>query len=122
MDRITLLGWIHFCALSIISNGHVKVQAEICTEAVCKFELDVSFFRTMTYRDKTGGLNPVFLDGSQLQATVGGKIQKLLPNDVIPADGYGRDVIVFNKQLPGPTLEVMEGSLVCECYVILQYL
>ena len=108
MERIAVYFWIHFCVSLILS----EVEAAICSDAICKFELNVSFLRTMSYRDKDGGLNPVFLDGVNLQANVSGQVLTLSPNDVIIADGFERDVIVFNGQLPGPTIEVMEGSLV----------
>jgi len=60
----------------------------------------------MTYQEEQvilGG-NPV--SGTQLY--VAGN-QTISPNNVIIADGFTRDVIVFNGTLPGPTIEVMAG-------------
>jgi len=121
MDPIIAFCWIQFWAWSILSNGLTEVQAAICTYQVCHFDLNVSLFRTMTYRDEAGGLNPVFLNGVELQTNVEGQLRTLSPKDIIVADGFERDVIVFNGQLPGPTIEVMEGAQVCPRIVAYSY-
>jgi len=113
MDPITAFCWIQLYALLILSNGLSDVQAKICSGPVCKFKLDVRNFRTMTYRDQTGSLHPVYLDGADLKTNIRDRVQTLTPNDVIVADGFERDIILFNGMLPGPTIEVMEGVQVC---------
>ena len=39
--------------------------------------------------------------------------QPVDPDEIIMADGYQRNVIAINDQMPGPVIEVMEGAEVC---------
>ena len=116
MNRITVFFCIHFGVTSLLLNGELK--GEMCIDRVCKFKMDVEFYQTMKYRyTKDGGLYRVFFDGTNFWTNVSNgnsiKTIQVFPNETIIADGVERDVLVINKQLPGPTLEVMEGSEVC---------
>jgi len=101
---------VHWSELSIVG-------AAICTDHVCSYQFDVSLHKTMMYRDEYLHLNPVQLNGTQLQVKVVHEVRTVSPDDVILADGFSREVIVFNEQLPGPTIEVMEGAEVCQVIV-----
>jgi hypothetical protein len=98
--------------MTVNSNGRRSVLAAICTSPVCTFQLDVTLYQTMTYRDEFLMLRPVYLNGSQLQADVNGEQRNLSASEVILADGFPRDVILINGQFPGPTIEIMEGAQV----------
>jgi Multicopper oxidase len=99
------------CTVINLDSRSVVLSA-ICTSSVCRFELDITLYNTMTYRDEYLIPRPVYLNGTQIQANVAGEIRNLSSNDVILADGFTRDVILINGQFPGPTIEVMEGSQV----------
>lgn len=101
------LFWIFLMTL----QGCCGVRATICVGPVCEYQLNVGLITTMTYEDDNAALHQVYLNGTQLQI-VGNDNETLSPDDTIIADGFIRDVILFNGQLPGPTIEVMEGVLV----------
>lgn len=99
--------------MTVNSDRRRTALAAICTSRQCTFHLDVTLYKTMTYRDEYLMLRPVQLNGSQLQANVNGDIRNLSASEVILADGFPRDVILINGQFPGPTIEVTEGAQVC---------
>ncbi|KAJ7328201.1 hypothetical protein OS493_025078 [Desmophyllum pertusum] len=102
-----------FCALV-----PCKAESESCLASICEFTFVITESRSMTFSTKDGQ------NAYDVQLGVDGTL-KLAPNrfrvqtpniSVIPAevhtvDGSGqRKIILINGQLPGPTLEVMEGA------------
>ena len=90
----------------------------VCLTSVCKYNLDISRTRTMTYRAGRKVYN-VGINGTRLEVEktsyrhegnndmLG---QTIHADDVITADGVRRSVITINGQFPGPTIEVTEGA------------
>jgi len=105
MDKATG-HWMLLWSAMMSLQGLCRVRADICAGPICNYSLDVSLFTTMTYQGEQ-----VILEGDPVNDTqlyVAGS-QTISPNDVIIADGFTRDVILFNGTLPGPTIEVMAG-------------
>ena len=100
--------------LSITALFNVPtVQAIICTDSrVCTFYLTVGSSRTMNYRGADHGLHLVTFNGSQPVVSLPGGLTTLSMEDFVIADGFVRDVILFNGTLPGPAIEVIEGAQV----------
>ena len=100
------MGLINWMLVIGTAAGFSGVMSEICYGPVCYYELNVSLSQTM--RDSE--LHQIVLNGTQLQfAEDDGQMFVVSPDNVTVADGFVRDVILFNGQLPGPTIEVMEG-------------
>ena len=94
------------------------VNAEICFDKVCEYEMVLRWERTMVYRTETKGFEVEMKDGQmkiksnslrQNDEEIGDVVD---PSRVITADGYERNIITINGQFPGPTLEVVKGSQV----------
>ena len=92
--------------------GLRAVKAGICMDSVCTFHLTVAAAKTMNYRAADHSYRPVTFNGMQPVVTLSSGLTTLTPNDFVIADGFVRDVILFNGTLPGPTIEVMEGAQV----------
>ena len=108
--------------LSIIATLlAILVNAEICTDDICEYELVLRHTRTMVYKT-TSRQYSVELNETNSRLQVLENLANPLPDDVIgtfvngsdviTADGYRRTIVTINGQFPGPTIEVQEGSQV----------
>lgn len=97
----------------IVFDGRLTsliVAGEICTNATCVYDFKVTEYESMTYRDESDVLWDVYLNGTQLQADVNGETILLSQDDIVVADGYKRSIMTINRQFPGPTIEVLNGT------------
>jgi hypothetical protein len=66
----------------------------------------------MKYKDNSGVVHDITLNGSSLQYVTGSEIHTVSPSDVITGDGYPRRILTVNGKYPGPPIEVIHGSQV----------
>jgi hypothetical protein len=107
MDQKSISYWLLLLSSLLLYNC---LQAgKICISQTCTYELNITLFKTMTYRDEYLILRQAYFNGAQLQVNVAGQVRDLKPDDVIIADGFTRDIVMVNGRFPGPTIEVKEG-------------
>ena len=115
----------HACALAgtVLLLMTPTTSAEICIDKICKYEFVVRETRSMMYAvDYETGWQDVYdvvLNGTRLTLAPNG-MHKTVPevsHDELlkksnTLDGVQSHVIVINDRFVGPTIEVMEGSLI----------
>lgn len=111
-----------FIILLMLSLSLLDItRGEVCRDDVCEFILVVRHERTMTYRPATGKPYKVFLNSQselEIEETVFKKDDDPMvgvivnASDVVTGAGITRNIITVNGTIPGPTLEVEEGSQV----------
>ena len=97
------------------------VFADICQDSVCEYDFQVHRTRTMvvktdvsTFEVGLNGTDLVILENMyRLKNRYPDSIGHVVDvDDFIMADGYQRNIIAINDQMPGPIIEVMEGAQV----------